>query len=209
VIKLKVNEGTANFFIAGPGAASNSQITLGFEMLTGPVGATTDAAFALGCAGRLNLEMVAMITGILGTGWQYRGVHVKLQRLPDLVESNLVASVSGATASPTPPSVAVLVNKVTGLAGRKERGRWFLPGMVPDVSVNDDGTLAAAYLATMQTRCTNFLANIQAPATATYASVRAVLLHNAAPGATSSPQASPIQSLQVQSLIGTQRRRLR
>jgi hypothetical protein len=209
VIKLKVNEGTANFFIAGPGAAANSQITLGFEMLTVPTGSTTDSAAVLGCAGRLNTEMIALVTGILGTGWQYRGVNVKLQRIPGIFESNLVTSVAGATASPTPPNVAVLVNKITGLAGRKERGRWFLPGMVPDVSVNDDGTLGAAYIAALQPRLNTFLTNLQLPATPILAQVRAVLLHNVPLGGTTSPQASPIQSLAVQNLVGTQRRRLR
>jgi len=96
-----------------------------------------------------------------------------------------------------PPQVAVLVQKSTGLAGRSNRGRMYVPGPVA-AAVESDGRLTTTYQGQVQTAMNAFLADLStnlAPM---------VLLH-------ADPAATPttVTSLVVQSKVATQRRRLR
>jgi len=96
-----------------------------------------------------------------------------------------------------PPQVAALIQKLTGFAGRSQRGRMYIPS-VDEEGITIIGTFDAARLAAMQTAANAFLIDLQTQ------DVPMVLLH-------SDPALSPtpVVQLNVDSLVATQRRRLR
>lgn len=98
-----------------------------------------------------------------------------------------------------PQNTSVLVRKLTGVGGRENRGRMYVPGVtVPDVTAQ--GTMNTTPLANWQTAMANLLLGIESAAQTN----RAVIFH-------SNGALSPtiVQNLQVQSRLATQRRRLR
>lgn len=100
-------------------------------------------------------------------------------------------------AAPPPMNTAMLVNKVTGLAGRKYRGRIFSPWPVDEANVTAYGTISAPQLATAQATWDNALIALN---TAGY---QPHLLH------TDGSTPTPITSFTVSQKIGTIGRRLR
>lgn len=99
--------------------------------------------------------------------------------------------------SNTPPNVAMLVRKITATPGRKGRGRLYFPWMLPDEAVDEIGLIDSTSLGVRQSTMNAFLLALDTNG------VPMVVLHN------DSTAPSPVTSLQVQSLIATQRRRLR
>lgn len=97
----------------------------------------------------------------------------------------------------TSPNTAILVTKVTPFGGRAGRGRLFWPGPT-DASIDPSGLLAALYLTQIQTAWDTFEAGLGT------ASFPPVLLH-------SDDGNTPdfITEFVVESLVATQRRRLR
>lgn len=96
-----------------------------------------------------------------------------------------------------PPQVAALIQKITGLAGRSQRGRMYVPS-VDEESITIIGTFDSGRLAAMQTAADALLVDLQTQ------DVPMRLLHT-------NPAIPPsvIVSLNVDSLVATQRRRLR
>ena len=105
--------------------------------------------------------------------------------------------------NPLPNNTCVLTRKVTGRAGRQERGRMFTPGILEDTDVDGVGTILPATVVTIQAAFDGFLTDFLA-ADPSYAMV---ILHNDAPLPV--PDPSFILSFNVQSLAATQRRRMR
>ena len=98
-----------------------------------------------------------------------------------------------------PQNTSVLVRKLTGVGGRANRGRMYVPGVtVPDVTAQ--GTLNPTPLANWGTAFNNFLLGLESSAQTN----RAVVFH-------SNGALAPtiVQSLAVQPRLATQRRRLR
>jgi hypothetical protein len=112
---------------------------------------------------------------------------------------------SGATEK-LPQNCALLVRKRTGLAGRKGRGRMFIPNVLSDSVVNSVGVIEAATVSAFQDLADAFLIGL-ASATEPFAEdCPMVLLHTAA----QPPEdLTLVTSLNVDSTISTQRRRLR
>lgn len=106
----------------------------------------------------------------------------------------IAGTLSGAAYS---PNVGLLVQKITGLGGRKGRGRFFVPGQ-SESYISDGGLIDPAIVAADQANCTNFLADLST------AGVPMVLLHS-----TASPVPTPVTTLNVSPTVATQRRRLR
>ena len=98
-----------------------------------------------------------------------------------------------------PPNVAVLVQKKTGLTGRKNRGRLYFPGFVGEGDVDANGIIDSDVLATMQGHFDDFLTAVNASTT----NIDMAILHHDA----STP--TPVTSLVVSNLVATQRRRIR
>jgi len=100
-----------------------------------------------------------------------------------------------------PPNVAVLVNKRTNIGGRRGRGRMFLPFYVSTTDVDQGGTILTNRLDVITAAVTVFhdeLANVGMPM---------VLLHS--PGVSTIKDPTPVTSLDVDTRVSTQRRRLR
>lgn len=110
------------------------------------------------------------------------------------------APVAGAAAGePLPQNCAVLFRKNTAAGGRRNRGRFYVPGP-PEASVDKAGLLSGAYMTTCQAAGTAILNDV----TGTAEAEGLVLFHDTAPF---TPTA--ITALEPQSRIATQRRRLR
>lgn len=110
---------------------------------------------------------------------------------------NGVGTVSG---SSLPQNCAILVKKRTGLVGRKNRGRMFLPG-IRENEVDQLGVISSTEVTRLQGHANTFAGNV---ASSTQFDGLAIL-HAVGDGTT--PALVP--NLQVDSRIATQRRRLR
>lgn len=102
------------------------------------------------------------------------------------------------------PQVAYLLQKSTGLAGRANRGRMYIPG-TREAIVNSDGNIISTDLATMQTGASAFLADLATNNVPMY------ILHDPPkepPGAPA-PDPTLVTALNVAPKVATQRRRLR
>lgn len=107
------------------------------------------------------------------------------------------------TQTPLPQNCAILVRKRTDLAGRRGRGRMYVPGL-SEAAVSPTGVIESEWLAGLQTRADNFLEALQL----TVGINDMVILHRSE-GAGTEPAPTPVLSLVVDERIATQRQRLR
>lgn len=114
----------------------------------------------------------------------------------DSVTNSTAGGRSGASGT---VALAVLVSKRTGLGGRRNGGRWFLPWMVADTEISELGIVTAGVVTLLQTRADNFLGSLED------ASLPMVILHRT--GVSAVPAPTPVTSLLVDGVISTQRRR--
>lgn len=122
---------------------------------------------------------------------------------------DFAAALDGASAAQRlPQNCAVLVRKATLRAGRPGKGRFFIPS-VPEGSVSEIGVLETDYRVTMQDQMDEMwlILNAGTGIPETSPPTPMVLLHNS--GTPGGVDPTPVTSLQVQSVIATQRRRLR
>lgn len=121
--------------------------------------------------------------------------------------SNLVFSSTAApivfagTGNSLPQNCAALVRKRTDLAGRRGRGRFYVPG-VEETSVSAVGVLSNTYLTAWQAAADAFLDDLETDGTPM------VVLHRSE-GIGVEPVPTPIVALVVDERIATQRQRLR
>jgi hypothetical protein len=106
-------------------------------------------------------------------------------------------SAAGGNSDPgTSPNVAYLVKKNTGVGGRKNRGRMYVPGCV-ETKVDSAGIVTPTFQATLQGNFTDW------QEAAAVANFTMQILHNSVVDPT------VVTSLFVESTVATQRRRLR
>ena len=97
---------------------------------------------------------------------------------------------------------AILVKKLTARGGRRGRGRCFIPWAVGDTDVNEVGALTPSVVTALQTAVNAWLTGVATPAKID----AMVVLHgngNSLPGLPNT-----VTSLQVDPIVGSQRRRL-
>lgn len=104
-----------------------------------------------------------------------------------------------------PQNTAILIRKRTDLAGKRGRGRLYIPE-VPEGSVDAVGTLVPADRAAWQARASALLANLTTAEPGW--NLPMVVLHRSE-GAGVEPPPTPVLNLVVESKVATQRRRLR
>lgn len=93
--------------------------------------------------------------GLVMSTWSAREIEVT----PSQYEGTLQANASGASASiPTPTQVAMVITTRTGYAGRRKRGRHYIPGLTSD-KIEQDGTITPAVAAVFQSACDAFIAD--------------------------------------------------
>jgi hypothetical protein len=133
---------------------------------------------------------------------QYTFVGVEVTQMtgtgPVVASSSL--NRPGTLATTVPPSnLAMLVTKVTGQGGRKNRGRMYIPtAMLFETEVDHSGRMAAGTVTAWQNKWNAFLNRLQTDA------LQPWLFH-------SDPADIPtlITAFKVESLAATQRRRMR
>lgn len=118
----------------------------------------------------------------------------------NIVVSGILDSTGADSQSSAPPSVAVLVNKITARGGRRGRGRMFVPWAVNTADVNEAGLIATAAVNNLEAAFGDFRTCLSV------SDVDMVLLHNDGISDPGAPNA--VTQVQVEALIGSQRRRL-
>jgi hypothetical protein len=177
------------------GTARNVTCTIAYDAPSDFTAAPANAAFRtcfLNTAGR------PFSAGNLPTTYTVNETKA-LYNLGGTLWSDSIFSVTSGTGTTTPPPIntAVLVNKVTGMAGRRMRGRLFCPPVVPEANVNQVGIIDGAQVTAQQALWDAAYTAIVA------AGYPPVILHN--DGGTP----TPVTSFSVQQRIGTTGRRLR
>lgn len=177
-----------------PGDAEPMFISLGLDLASGetPSLATTNNFDSVW---QTNLDNVLSSSYSVGPGftlWGQDGGDIR-------IDATNTPEQGDQAGNPLPPNCAVLVQKRTALGGRRNRGRFYVPG-IPEGNVDEVGTIAGATLSTWQTIVNDILSTFVALLTVD----ACVLLHNTAPFAP-----TPITDLEVAAKIATQRRRLR
>jgi hypothetical protein len=137
----------------------------------------------------------------VSSDWVFLGAIARFGPTPTGPTFEVARFVQGlSTPAPLTPNTAVLVQKRTILGGRSNRGRFYVPGL-PEDSVDGSGSILLTPLTALQAGANNYLAAAQAAPEVE----NLVVLHDQL--VVGPP--TPVTSLQVQTLVGTQRRRLR
>lgn len=114
------------------------------------------------------------------------------------------AGVGTSTDDKLPQNCAMLVRKNTALGGRRNRGRFFIPGMLTEEGVNNVGIIGSSDRGAYQGGIDSFFAEL----TTSTPALPMVILHNTG-GVSPIIDPTVVVSLTVDSTISTQRRRLR
>ena len=99
----------------------------------------------------------------------------------------------------TAPALAVMLSLNTGLGGRRNRGRKFLPWAASDTSISEQGALEASLVTGWNNRAAAFMDNLDAM------EVNVVILHGT--GSTTAPAPTPVTSITCNPVVRTQRNR--
>lgn len=199
------NHAQVTFLYRGANLASeDTVVTVGLRRNTSGVGATASID-----------EIIDRWNSVWGVfhadsgvdAWVYEGLTAKYRAGGVLFDIARTANVpGGSTTVPLPPNTAMLVRKTSDLAGRKNKGRMYLPGVLTQSGVNAGGTIVPAILAANQTRLnTLYTAMHTFPIPGQPAERRAevMILHSDATAPT------VVTGFQAQGVVATQRRRLR
>ena len=128
--------------------------------------------------------------------------------LPSVFVSSLANQAGTRVIDPAPPNVAHLVRKRTDLAGRRGRGRMYLPnGFVASDNLSPAGILTAGEITAVQTRVDDWLATLEGSNPGTILAYPTVLHRSEGEGV--EPPPTRVLSLQLENKVATQRRRLR
>ena len=187
---IPVGYGQVNLRFTGSALPNGAEITFGFQN----VAATTPDVVA------------GIIDGLWGTltmGSLYAGdvtlSSIRVKHGPNASGPDFELPVDWdgtASGESSAPNTAALIKKHTALGGRKHAGRMFQPG-IPEVEISAAGLLDGGVATSMQSDWQAFLTGMDA------ADVPLALLHSDA----TAPDL--ILGLTVDSLVATQRRRLR
>lgn len=113
-------------------------------------------------------------------------------------DTNNTAVAGSGSINPPPANSAILINKVTGVAGRAYRGRMFAPVTTDESNIGPNGVIGPTFVTTLQGYWNTAMTQL------TGAGVIPMLLH-------SDPLITPttVTTWTVDELVGTLKRRLR
>lgn len=135
----------------------------------------------------------------MATAYTYLGISVRQQGDVAQYAFDFPQSITG-TQSILPPSsnCSILVKKTSGIVGKKNRGRMYVPPFnVTEADIDPRGIVTPAERDAMQVFYSNMLDDLAA------ADLNMVILHHGAGAPT------PVTQLLVEGLLATQRRRMR
>lgn len=118
------------------------------------------------------------------------------------IKERLTGHQGGKAQSAATPNTTYLIRKITGLPGRRERGRMFLPGLA-EINVEATGLLTPANQTAIQGVFATWMDAIHTQ------DFVPVLLHNASPDPTVNTAPTTITSFQCDLMVATQRDRMR
>lgn len=124
---------------------------------------------------------------------------------PLVYDSSLTGVTGANTGNPLPQNCAWLMRKRTDLAGRRGRGRMYIPGVM-ESEVSPTGVIDTTTVTGLQAAADDFYDRLTTGVD--QAATPPVVLHRSE-GIGEEPAPTPITSFTVDSVIATQRRRLR
>jgi hypothetical protein len=180
------------------GDAQTMNIVFGIEVEVPP--------FTQDLANLVSLHTADFIRSLTTTVYTYQGVDIAVGNdgAPTIFSSVTSAGVGEQAGSVLPQNSALLVHKRTARAGRRGRGRIYLPG-IQENQVDNVGGVATAWITAANTEGANWLSDLDG------AGARMVLLHDTSTAVPPSavPLPDVVTSLTTDPIIATQRRRLR
>lgn len=164
-----------------------------------------------GIAAELHDAFGDIIMPFLKTTYTMKQTEVRFQDTPLPADPTLglfVGDRVGGTGNDVlPQNSALLVHKRSNQPGRKGRGRLYVPGCIREAQVDDKGIITALEVTGLQTAFTSFRTRMNAGA-AGQAGTPMVILHTITED-DATPTPTLVTALVVDSVIATQRRRLR
>lgn len=194
-VVIPVQFGIARWSFSLSGDPEPMVFTCGVE---GATGVTTQAVSDV-C---YNAYVGAFPVGSTDNAYTFNGTSVSFHQPGGMqVATTGPARVgTNSSANPPPNNCALLVKKVTGFSDRKQRGRFYLPNAyVDEASIDRRGFVVAGSVTTVQGWLNTFFTTLTGGPTV----ISARILHSDATSPT------VISSLQLQSQMATQRRRMR
>lgn len=204
---IPVGFGEARFVFSLVGDARPLNVTVGFEAVAGDT--LADGQTALNdMEGDFWADVLSADPSQWAPDYTYLGATATFNG-SDSGKVEIVApraeTGTGTNAS-LPQNCALLVQKRTGLGGRKGRGRFFMPPVrLDEGSVAPNGQIDSAAVTVEQGLWDTWMGH----ADGSGGQYRIVILHHDNPVVGPVPAPTNILSLVVENLIGTQRRRLR
>lgn len=194
-VEIPVGFGMATLAYQRDGAPRESITTFGYDMPTVDPVVHADAIYDI-----VQSASGPVVATKMQTGWNFVGVRVtEMDDTGPVQGEQLVPVVGLGSAGAMPANCAVLIRKFTAGGGRRNRGRMFVPPVwPPETNVSPGGTIAGAQVTDLQNWWNYVLVQMA------IAGLPMVLLHSAVPFTP-----TPITAVSVQSVIATQRRRLR
>lgn len=167
-----------------------------------------DTAIAQDAVDAFALLWSTEVMDVVSDQYKFTGAELHCRVPPDdetdplrVFVSPSYATFGGNINSATPQNTAFLVHKRTAAAGRRNRGRTYLPG-VGESSVSPTGALTGTILTDLPARFEAFRAGMASNGTPL------TILHSAELAA-NAPLPTYISAFQLDPLVATQRRRLR
>lgn len=178
--------------------------TLGLDL--GAVGGDFQAATV-----KLSVEALNHITSAakMNSAYTFRGtrLYVGQDGAPPLVFESNTGVVGTDGGGVLPQNTAFLVRKLSASAGRRNRGRMYVPPFrLPETVIDSAGVIQASSVGTIQNEYNLWLVGLQTT-NASGPEIPPVLLHSE--GISATPAPTPISAFHVQPVIATMRQRLR
>lgn len=193
--EIPVDYGQAQAVIQLTGDLEEMTVGMGFQCTPGHV-------FTQGDADAFSNLFLPWLRGFSSGSYNYNRTDIVYGQFPADVafSSSTGAGVGTGGSGATPQNVAWLVQKRSGLIGRKNRGRCYIPG-IQDSSVDETGGITLAIRNARQIASQDFRLAVEALPTFVGLSI----LHSLG----DATQPTLITALTVDQQVATQRRRLR
>lgn len=150
---------------------------------------------------QLQAEYVDAFAAGIDSGVTIRSSRLTIgQDAADPIVATATTSANGtAVRETTAPALAVMLDLHTGLGGRRNRGRKFLPWAAADNSVSEQGALEGALVTGWNNRAAAWINGLADRSTSL------VILHGT--GSTPVPPPTPVTSITTNPVVRTQRNR--
>lgn len=185
------------------GLAREAQVTYGLDT-------TNFGSDAAACASSCYDLFVNEFKASVGAAVTFTSCKVKMLTAGgvDLLGEKVGTSTGTLSGQLYAANSAALVRKSTGRAGRKHRGRFYLPWCLLETAVDEKGMFTGASWTALNTACTSFFNHIKTGSAPATAGADMFILHDdlAKPPI---PPPTEITALVLDNMIATQRRRMR